>query len=256
MLDQARRELRLFGIRVTAQRYDVAVDRIVTAAAARIPFRAHFCTVHSLVAATSDPRLADIFETADMVCTDGVPLVWLARRMGAHAAERCAGPDVLPAVCDVGRQLGLRHFFVGGQPGTAVALAQRLAARFPGLAVVGTAAPPFRSLTSLELDSLRDEVLASGAHIVWLGLGSPKQDFFAANEARRFGPIVVLPVGAAFDFHAGRVRRAPRWLRRMGLEWLFRLAMEPRRLLPRYLVTNSRFAWLLVREALKARSAR
>jgi N-acetylglucosaminyldiphosphoundecaprenol N-acetyl-beta-D-mannosaminyltransferase len=244
------KELRILGIRLTAQSFEEATGRILAAAESHdAAFRGHFCTVHSLVEATSNEALASAFESASMVCTDGMPLVWLARRRGFPRAERCAGPDVMLSVCDRGRASGLRHFLLGGAPGVADEAARRLTSRLPGLRVVGTASPPFRALTEDELDALASEVTRSGANVVWIGLGAPKQELFAADQAGRFGSVAVLPVGAAFDFYAGRVRRAPGWLRRLGLEWLVRLSMEPRRLWRRYLITNARFVWLLLREA-------
>jgi N-acetylglucosaminyldiphosphoundecaprenol N-acetyl-beta-D-mannosaminyltransferase len=246
-------DLQLLGVRVTAQTFEEAIGRIVAAAVDGQPFRAHFCTVHSLVEATSNRALAGAFETASMVCTDGMPLVWLARHRGFVPAERCAGPDVMLAVCDRGRALGLRHFLLGGAPGTAEAVATRLGKRLPGLHVSGMASPPFRPMTDAELDALADQVRASGADVLWIGLGAPKQDLFAADQGERFGPVVLLPVGAAFDFHAGRVRRAPASMRRLGLEWLFRLAIEPGRLWRRYLITNIRFVWLVLKEELDRR---
>jgi N-acetylglucosaminyldiphosphoundecaprenol N-acetyl-beta-D-mannosaminyltransferase len=244
------RDIRLLGIRVTAQGFDEAMERLLEASASRVSFRAHFCTVHSLVDATADPLLADVFAGASMVCTDGMPLVWLARRSGARA-ERVAGPDTMLAVCDRGRSLGLRHYFLGGANGVAEALAERLTRRFPGLEVAGTHTPPFRAMTGPELEALHSEILESQANVVWIGLGAPKQEFFAATLASAMPSLVILPVGAAFDIHAGRIRRAPRWMQRAGMEWLFRLAMEPRRLARRYIVTNARFGWLVLRERLR-----
>lgn len=243
----------ILGVRVTAQTFDDAVDRLLAAAAGSAPFRAHFCTVHSLVEATVNPALAAAFTSAQMVCTDGMPLVWVARRRGASEAERVAGPDVMLALCDRGRSLGLKHFFVGGGPGTAERLTDQLSTRFPGLQVVGTDSPPFRSPTAEEDATLEHRIKASEANIVWVGLGSPKQEIWAAEHADRLD-AVILPVGAAFDFYSGRLRRAPAWMRRIGMEWLFRLAMEPRRLFRRYFVTNARFAYLLTREELHWRA--
>jgi N-acetylglucosaminyldiphosphoundecaprenol N-acetyl-beta-D-mannosaminyltransferase len=244
------RDLRLLDVRVTAQRFDEAVERLVEAAASRVGFRAHFCTVHSLVEATGSFALSDVFATASMVCTDGMPLVWLARRSGVRT-ERVAGPDVMLAVCDRGRVVGLRHFFVGGADGVVEVLADRLARRFPGLNIAGVMSPPYRAMTDEEVDSLRSRISETRANVVWIGLGAPKQEFFAARLSQATPSIVVLPVGAAFDFHAARIRRAPTWMQRAGLEWLFRLAMEPRRLGRRYAVTNLRFVWLVVKDALR-----
>jgi N-acetylglucosaminyldiphosphoundecaprenol N-acetyl-beta-D-mannosaminyltransferase len=156
-------------------------------------------------------------------------------------------------LCDRGRALGLRHYFLGGAPGTAELLKTVLERRLPGLDVVGTASPPFRKLTELEDRAIVEAVSAAKPHVVWVGLGSPKQDLWAAEHEGQLESPLILPVGAAFDFHSGRVRRAPRWMRRVGLEWLFRLLMEPRRLVRRYLVTNSLFVALVVQEEWRRR---
>jgi N-acetylglucosaminyldiphosphoundecaprenol N-acetyl-beta-D-mannosaminyltransferase len=153
-------------------------------------------------------------------------------------------------LCDRGRAAGLRHYFVGGGPGTAELLAERLGDRFPGLDIAGMSAPPFRPLTREEDDDLVDRINSSGANVIWIGLGAPKQELWAADHEARLDAPLVLPVGAAFDFHSGRVRRAPAWLRRFGLEWLFRVAMEPRRLALRYITTNAQFLYLIAREEL------
>jgi N-acetylglucosaminyldiphosphoundecaprenol N-acetyl-beta-D-mannosaminyltransferase len=243
----------ILGVRLTAQTFEEAITRLLAAAATRDKLRAHFCTVHSLVESTKDPSLAAAFASAAMVCTDGMPLVWVARRRGAQKAERVAGPDVMLTLCDRGRTAGLRHYFVGGGPGIAERLVERLATRFPGLDVAGMSAPPFRPLTPHEDDELADRINASGATVVWVGLGAPKQELWAADHEAGLDAPLVLPVGAAFDFHSGRVRRAPAWMRRLGLEWLFRIAMEPRRLLGRYVTTNVRFVYLIACEWLSRR---
>jgi N-acetylglucosaminyldiphosphoundecaprenol N-acetyl-beta-D-mannosaminyltransferase len=242
----------VLGVRVDGQRFESAIDRLLAAAKDGGPRRAHFATVHSLVEATDSALLREAFGAAWMVCTDGMPLVWVARRRGVDA-ERVAGPDVMLTVCDRGRAAGLRHYFLGGAPGTPELLAANLTKRFPGLVVAGSWSPPFRSLSDTEDDALIDTINATHPDVLWVGLGSPKQDVWAAVHEARLTCHLVLPVGAAFDFHAGNLRRAPMWMRKLGLEWLFRLAMEPRRLLRRYLVTNTRFAVWVVREELRRR---
>lgn len=237
----------ILGVTVEAQRYEAAISALLEAVRAEGPRRAHFATVHSVVESTGSAPLREAFASAWMVCTDGMPLAWVARLRGARA-ERVCGPDVMLTLCDRGRALGLRHYFLGGGPGTAERLAKVLASRFPGLEVAGTHAPPFRELSEAEDQAIVDTVNAASADVLWVGLGSPKQELWAAAHEARLQSHLILPVGAAFDFHSGKLRRAPSWMRRLGLEWLFRLAMEPRRLLRRYVVTNSRFVLLLIRE--------
>jgi N-acetylglucosaminyldiphosphoundecaprenol N-acetyl-beta-D-mannosaminyltransferase len=246
----------VLGVALDGNRFDQTVDAVVTAARTREPMRVHFVTVHSLVEATSDERLRKILGTAGLACTDGMPLVWLARRRGAHGAERCAGPDTMLKVCDRGRTSGLRHYFLGGGAGTAETLADRLKTLYPGLKVVGASGPPFRPLTPAEDATLVDNINAANPDVLWIGLGSPKQDYWAAEHADRLRAPLILAVGAAFDFNSGRLRRAPRWMQHLGLEWLFRLATEPRRLWRRYLMTNARFLWLVAQEELLRRRSR
>jgi N-acetylglucosaminyldiphosphoundecaprenol N-acetyl-beta-D-mannosaminyltransferase len=145
-------------------------------------------------------------------------------------------------VCDAGRRAGLRHYFYGGQPGVAGLLREKLTARFPGLKVTGTFTPPFRPLTSEEFETLRAEIAAAKPDIVWVGLSTPKQEHFMAQSWETLDAGLLIGVGAAFDFHSGRVPQAPRWMQRCGLEWLHRLATEPRRLWKRYLIGNPLFA--------------
>ena len=250
------KRVRILGVEIAAQSFEEALGALLGAAAARRRLRAHFCTVHTVVEASSNADLTRVFNSAELTFTDGMPLVWLSRLRGAGNAERVCGPDVLPALVDRGRSQGLRHYFLGGAPETSTALAASLAKRYPGFIVAGTHSPPFRVLSPEEETGLVAKINGTQPDVLWVGLGSPKQEFWAARLADRLNAPLILPVGAAFDFHSGRLRRAPTWMRRLGLEWLFRLRMEPRRLWRRYLVTNVRFAWLLLREQVAGRERR
>lgn len=243
-------ETLILGVRVRVQGFDEAIERFIAAALTREPMRAHFATVHSVVEATRNPRLREVFDSATMVCTDGVPLVWLARFHGFRG-ERVCGPDTLLALVDRGRQWGLRHFFLGGGVGVPESLAAELSRQFPGLAVAGMESPPFRPMNDAEEVELIERINGSRPDVVWIGLGAPKQEIWAADHAGQLSAPLVLPVGAAFDFYSGRLRRAPRWIQGLGLEWLFRLAVEPRRLWRRYLATNAVFIVLVVREQVR-----
>lgn len=242
----------VLGSEILAATYEEAIRDLLERARGDGRERGHFCTVHSIVEGSRDERLRSVFGTG-LSFTDGMPLVWIARRRGAGFAERVCGPDVLASLCDRGRPLGFRHFFLGGAPGTPEALAESLGHQFPGLNTVGMHSPPFRELTPAEDDELVRSINAAHPDILWVGLGSPKQDFWAAAHLEWLDVPLVLAVGAAFDFQSGKLRRAPGWLRRIGLEWLFRLAMEPRRLFRRYLTTNLRFIYLLTREEIGRR---
>lgn len=245
--------VRILGVPVQAQRFETAVERLVGAVSEGRRIRAHFATVHSIVEATSDPSLQEAFESADMVFADGMPLVWVSRARGFRKAERVCGPDMLLALADRGRAIGLRHYFLGGVPGTPELLAGALTERFPGLRVAGGLSPPFRPQTDEETEAMLAQINGSAADVVWVGLGAPKQELWARRHQGRLDAALLLPIGAAFDFYSGRRMRAPRWMQRIGLEWLFRLASEPRRLGTRYLTTNARFLWLLVAESARSR---
>lgn len=199
------------------------------------------CTTHGLGEARRDPVLRAIFNRSYLTTPDGMPLVWFGRRQGRREITRVYGPDLLLAVCDAGRATGLRHYFYGGQPGVAGLLREKLVARFPGLQVVGTFTPPFRPLTDPEFAGLRDEIAARRPDVVWVGLSTPKQEHFMAGAWEKLDAGLLIGVGAAFDFHSGRIAQAPRWMQSSGLEWLFRLGTEPRRLAKRYLVYNTLF---------------
>ena len=198
-------------------------------------------TVHGLNEARRDPALRGIFNRSYLTTPDGMPLVWLGHRHGHAGVTRVYGPDLLHAVCAAGREGGLTHYFLGGHPGVAEKLRDELRARHPGVAIVGTFTPPFRPLAPDESAALRAEVVALAPDIVWVGLGTPKQERFMAEYAPLLDTGLLIGIGAAFDFVSGRVRQAPRWLQRAGLEWLFRLVTEPRRLGRRYLVGNPLF---------------
>jgi N-acetylglucosaminyldiphosphoundecaprenol N-acetyl-beta-D-mannosaminyltransferase len=195
-----------------------------------------------VVLARDDARHMQALRTADMVVPDGMPLVWIARLRGRSHMRRVCGPDLLRAVCARSVGAGWRHYFFGGAPGVADQLAQRLAERHPGLQVAGTDAPPFRPPTPQELDRALERMRAARPDIVWIGLGCPRQEQWMLENRARLPGTVLIGVGAAFDFETGRVRRAPPWMQKHGLEWLHRLVSEPRRLWRRYLILGPRFA--------------
>lgn len=227
----------VLGVGVSALTLTRARDLIVEARFGEPRGYVCVCAVHGVSEARADPALRRIYNTAYLTTPDGMPLVWL----GPPGVERVYGPDLLLAVCDAGRPRRLRHYFCGGHPGVAKTLAAKLTVRFPGLLVAGTASPSFGELPPAELDALRADIHRTRPDVVWIGLGTPKQERFMAEHAASFGAGLLVGVGAAFDFQSGRIRQAPRWVQRSGLEWLFRLGTEPRRLAPRYLRTNPLF---------------
>jgi N-acetylglucosaminyldiphosphoundecaprenol N-acetyl-beta-D-mannosaminyltransferase len=227
----------VLGVGVSALTLAEATDLIVGARGQKRLGYVCLCTVNGIAEAGKDPEFRRIFNDSWLTTPDGMPIVW----MGPRSVERVYGPDLMLAVCDGGRAAGLRHFFYGGHPGVATDLAERLSSRVPGLQVAGAFSPPFRDLSDKELAALKSEVAAAQPDIVWVGLGTPKQERFMAGAGRGLEAGLLIGVGAAFDFHAGRIRQAPRWVQRSGLEWLFRLCVEPRRLARRYLTTNPLF---------------
>jgi N-acetylglucosaminyldiphosphoundecaprenol N-acetyl-beta-D-mannosaminyltransferase len=238
------------GVGVSALTLPRARDLVVGARGKKNLGYICLVTVHGIGVARADSAYRRILNESWLSTPDGMPLVW----MGPAGVGRVYGPDLLLEVCDIGRAQGLRHFFYGGAPGVAQELAARLAARFPGLAVAGTHSPPFRDLDPAELTALRAEVAAADPDIIWVGLGTPKQERFMAGPGRSLSAALLVGVGAAFDFHSGRIPQAPRWMQRSGFEWLFRLCTEPRRLGPRYLVTNTLFIIRLAAQKLGLRS--
>ena len=244
----------LLGVRISAAPFADVLDMVLRAPETGGRLSVHFATVHTLVEAQENAKLRKALSLG-VVEPDGMPLVWLGRRAGLRV-ERVCGPDLMPAVVGHGIQNGRTHFFYGGAAGVPEALAARLTARYPGMRIAGTLSPPFRALSPDEDDAIIDEINAAAPDYVWVGLGAPKQDIWVAAQRARLQAPVLLAVGAAFDFHAGTRRRAPRWMQRTGTEWLFRLASEPRRLASRYTRVNLRFLRLVLAERLRRRITR
>lgn len=246
----SRTTIPVLGSPIDAVGWDEARSRILAWAGARESRYVCLCNVHSVVLAGGDARHAGALREADMATADGAPVAWAMRRLGAPAQRRVCGPDLMLALCGDAAAAGLPIYLYGGTDDTLERLAINLLRRFPGLIIAGTCSPPFRPLSDDEEADTAARIDASGAALVFVGLGCPKQELWMQRQRGRIR-AVMLGVGAAFDFHAGTVVRAPLWMQRRGLEWLHRLASEPRRLWRRYLVTNSRFlvgiAWQLLR---------
>jgi N-acetylglucosaminyldiphosphoundecaprenol N-acetyl-beta-D-mannosaminyltransferase len=209
--------------------------------------------IHGVMESQRDERLRAIHNAAGMVTPDGMPLVWLSRLKGWHHVERVYGPDLLLDCCRRSLTTGYRHFFYGGGVGVPERLAERLLSRFPGLRVVGSYSPPFRPLSSEEDSRVVERINTASPDIVWVGLSTPKQERWMSEHRDRITAPVLIGVGAAFDFHAGLKHQAPGWMQRNGLEWLFRLCQEPRRLWRRYLRNNPLFVWHVILQSLGIR---
>ncbi|MCW2961250.1 MAG: glycosyl transferase, WecB/TagA/CpsF family [Thermoleophilia bacterium] len=244
---QPPRRVRIIGTEVDAITLSAAADQVIAWADARRSKYVVCANVHVLVTAADDLAYAAAIADADLVTPDGVPLVWTLRRRGVPEQQRVYGPDLMLEVCERAARDGLPIWLHGATESTLALLTQRLVERFPGLQVAGSSAPPFRAQSDAEVEDDLARIHAAGARILFLALGAPKQELWAQRTAGRFaGPT--LAVGAAFDFHAGTVAQAPRWMQRAALEWFYRLLREPRRLWRRYWTTNIRFLRLLRRD--------
>jgi N-acetylglucosaminyldiphosphoundecaprenol N-acetyl-beta-D-mannosaminyltransferase len=199
--------------------------------------------MHGIVESRRNAELKRIHNAAGLVTPDGMPLVWLLWWYGHRTADRVYGPDLMAAVFERGVRRGWRHFLYGARPETLDRLHSKLLARFPGSSIVGRYSPPFGPISEEEDEKIVAAIRESGADIVWVGLSTPKQELWMASHSSRLPAKVLIGVGAAFDFHAGTVRQAPRFIQRSGLEWAFRLSTEPRRLWRRYLGNIPIFIW-------------
>lgn len=238
---------RVCGVEIAAVTPHQAATLITEAAFEREALQVHLCNAYTLSLVDRDPVLRDALRCADLNLADGTPVAWLLRGHGARGPVR--GPALMPAVAELGAARGLRHYLWGGAPGVAEEVAERLAELDETIVVAGCESPPYTDLSDEEVRSLAARVEAAGADVLWVGLGTPRQDYLVP----RISPFVshpVVPVGAAFDFLAGRVPEAPPILRGSGLEWLHRLISEPRRLWRRYLLGNPGFVLSAARHAL------
>jgi N-acetylglucosaminyldiphosphoundecaprenol N-acetyl-beta-D-mannosaminyltransferase len=231
----------VLGVGVSAINLDLAVATVAEALDLKVKGYVCVTGVHGVSEAQRDPAFRKILNDALLTTPDGMPMVWMGRWQGFREMARVYGPDLMLQVCEFGQARGWTHFLYGGAPGVADDLQRRLEQRFPKLKVVGVNTPPFRPLTADEERELVHQVGALKPDIFWVGLSTPKQERFMARYWQELEATLFFGVGAAFDFHAGRMRQAPRWMQRSGLEWLFRLACDPRRLWKRYSVNNPLF---------------
>jgi N-acetylglucosaminyldiphosphoundecaprenol N-acetyl-beta-D-mannosaminyltransferase len=237
------------GVPLALTDYEQTLDWIDAAAAARA--RGYICVaaVHTVMACQEDPELLAAILGADFTVPDGQPLVWALNALGHGVQDRVYGPELMDQACARAARTDLRFYLYGGRNHGALAeLARRLRLRHPGLKIVGGHCPPFRPLTADEEDAVAEEINRSGADVVWVGIGVPKQEKWMSRMREKLDAPVLIGVGAAFDFHAGLVPQAPDALQRLGLEWAFRLVQEPRRLWRRYLRYNPRFVLGFLRQ--------
>lgn len=231
-----------------------AVRLIVKLGNAELPsgVPVHFCNAYNVALADSDSAYCDLVNSGALVFSDGTPVVWAGRRLHPALASRWTrvyGPDVMSGVLSASDASGPRHYLLGSTPETLALLQSQIATRWPSAVIEGSESPPFRAMSADELAMRDQRIRDSGATLVWVGLGTPKQDHEVARLATSL-PVVALAVGAAFDFLAGTVSQAPAWMQRSGLEWSYRLAQEPGRLAKRYLWGNPRFVVAVARQRL------
>jgi len=243
----------ILGIPLALTDYERTMDWIDETVAAGGRGYVSAAAVHLVMVSQEDTDTRDAVLGCSLAVPDGQPLVWAMRSLG-HDASRVYGPDLMARYCARSAKTGTRMYLYGGRnQGALVQLALNLRQRYPGVKIVGGYSPPFRALTDEETDRLIDDINGCGADVVWVGIGQPKQEKWMADFRDRLDPPVLIGVGAAFDFHAGLVPQAPDWMQRMGLEWLYRLAHEPRRLWRRYLRYNPRFISGFVRQYTRSR---
>lgn len=223
-----------------------AKDRLMEWARLQESAYVTICNVHVVVTASRDPGYRAVISGSDMATPDGAPVAWMLRRLGFRNQPRISGPDLMWTLCERCVQERMPVFFYGSTDATLSLLKQKLNGAFPYLKIA-MESPPFRTLSGEEDAAAVDRINASGAGFVFIGLGCPKQERWMAEHRGKINAVMI-GVGAAFDFHAGTVRRAPAWMRNNGLEWLHRLVSEPRRLWKRYLVTNTLFLFGVVRQ--------
>jgi N-acetylglucosaminyldiphosphoundecaprenol N-acetyl-beta-D-mannosaminyltransferase len=238
------------GVRIDSLTPSNYVERLATFLSCGHSHVVHFCAAHPTVEARRDETYRDLLNKGALNVPDGMPVAWAARMFGAET-ERLAGTDGMHLAAMWGLERGLRHYLYGGTPETLERLQRQLEAAYPGILIVGAESPPFRPISVEERAASVRRMQEDGAQAVWVGLGAPKQDIVASElRAMRAAPVI-LCVGAAFDFVAGDLKRAPTWMRRSGLEWAHRLAMDPRRLWKRYLIGNPAFAMGVARDWLR-----
>jgi len=235
------KRVNVLGVGISVLNLPSALEAI--AAAVRERRKGYICVtgVHGVMEAQDDSAFKKILNGAFLCTPDGMPMVWAGKLAGHKEMSRVYGPDLMLDICAWSETSGAKHFFYGGADGVAELLSHKLREKFPKLQVVGTYTPPFRPLNEAEVKGLQETIAATRPDFFWVGLSTPKQEKFMAEFLPKLDATLMLGVGAAFDFHSGRVSQAPRWMQRSGLEWLYRLCSEPRRLWKRYLRNNPLF---------------
>jgi N-acetylglucosaminyldiphosphoundecaprenol N-acetyl-beta-D-mannosaminyltransferase len=234
------KRISIYGVLLDQIDWESCLARILKWAANRESRLVCLCNVHSLVTASHEDLFRQALRDADLVTPDGEPVAWAMRKQGASDQQRINGPDLMWRYCAQSPESSQAVFFYGSAEATLAKLRARLESEFPRLKIVGMYSPPFRPLTEEEDLVVTEQINASGAGVVFVSLGCPKQERWMAEHRGKI-KAVMIGVGAAFDYHAKTIKRAPLWMQNLGLEWLYRLSIEPRRLWKRYLITNTVF---------------
>jgi N-acetylglucosaminyldiphosphoundecaprenol N-acetyl-beta-D-mannosaminyltransferase len=243
------RRLSVLGARINALTWDDALAQILIWGAEHQSRYVSMCNVHSVITTTQDRQFLSVINNSDLALADGAPIAWALRKLGNIGQERISGPDLMWQYLIEAEQFGQAVYFFGGTDATLEKLNHAIRQRFPKLRIGGSYSPSFSGTSADEDERHVDSINRSGAHVVFIGLGCPKQETWMAAHRGRVNAVMI-GVGAAFDFHAGTIKRAPLWAQRNGLEWLYRLYSEPRRLFWRYLVTNTLFLIGIARQLL------
>jgi N-acetylglucosaminyldiphosphoundecaprenol N-acetyl-beta-D-mannosaminyltransferase len=248
------RKRTLLGVPIAMTDYEQTMDVMDGMIARRETGYVCAVAVHALTVAYTDAEMKRALLESTLVVPDGMPLVWAANVLGENLPHRVYGPELMRRYTQRCATQGHRVWLYGGRDqGHLVQLALRLRQQNPGIKIVGGYAPPFRPLTQEEEDALVEQINHAKPDVLWVGIGVPKQEKWMAHIRERLEVPVMCAVGAAFDFHAGRISQAPAWMQDRGLEWTYRIAQEPRRLLPRYLYYNPRFLMAFARQYLRER---
>jgi N-acetylglucosaminyldiphosphoundecaprenol N-acetyl-beta-D-mannosaminyltransferase len=246
----------LLGVPLAILDYDGAMDAMDALVAERRAGYVCAAPVHAVMVAQEEAEMRAAMRRATLVVPDGMPLVWALKRLGEPLEARVYGPELMRRYCDRCAERGHRVWLYGGRDQQALdELAGSLRRRHPGIELVGGYSPPFRQLTEDEEQAVVERINDDRPDVLWSGIGVPKQEKWMARMRPRLEVPVMCGVGAAFDFHAGRVPQAPGWMQERGLEWVYRVAQEPRRLLPRYLYYNPRFVTAFLRQLARERRA-
>lgn len=237
----------IVGMRVDATSYQDATERIILWAKKSESKAVFAANVHMTMECYDHPEFAKVVADTDLVTSDGMPLVWALKALGIKTASRVYGPTLTLYVCEAAAKMGIPIGLYGGTPESLVSFSNFLKQQYSNIQITCAIAPPFRPLTAAENQEYTNQIIQSGAKILFVGIGCPKQELWIYNHKNQI-PAVMLGVGAAFDFHSGRVSQAPIWMQKIGLEWLFRLIKEPKRLWKRYLKHNPRFILLFIKQ--------